>query len=53
MKKQQQQQEQIDRLQRRISVLADDLYTTKNELNNFKEVISKDIQAVIKKLEKK
>ena len=41
-----QQQQEIDRLQGRVSTLVDDLHTTKRELESFKTKVATDMTTV-------
>ena len=41
-----QQQEEINRLQGRVSTLVDDLHTTKRELESFKTKVATDMTTV-------
>ena len=43
-----QQQQEITRLQSRVSTLVDELHTQKNELNSFKTKVATDMQTVSK-----
>jgi uncharacterized protein YlxW (UPF0749 family) len=42
------QQQEITRLQSRVSTLVDELHTQKNELNSFKTKVATDMQTVSK-----
>lgn len=43
-----QQQQEITRLQSRVSTLVDDLHTQKKELDSFKNKVATDMQTVSK-----
>ena len=43
-----QQQQEISRLQNRVSTLVDDLYSTKRELESFKTKVATDMSTVSK-----
>tara|TARA_R110000824_G_scaffold356764_1_gene544028 strand:- start:720 stop:896 length:177 start_codon:yes stop_codon:yes gene_type:complete len=45
--------EKINKMQRRISELVDELRLTQNELRVFKQDVSRDIKRAFEKIEKK